>query len=119
MVDDSAEFRSAARALLEAEGYAVVAETARADETMRAVGETAPDLVLLDVRLVGQDGISLAGDLALLSRPPQVVLVSSRPASAYGERLRQAPVRGFLAKEELSGAALRRLVGDVAADENG
>jgi hypothetical protein len=35
-----------------------------------------------------------------------VVLISSRDRSAYASELVEAPVRGFLAKSELSGAAL-------------
>ena len=42
--------------------------------------------------------------------PPAVVLTSSRDPRAYGEALRRAPVRGFIAKEELSGDALAALV---------
>jgi hypothetical protein len=38
------------------------------------------------------------------------VLISSREAAAYGSRLGAAPARGFIAKRELSGAALAALV---------
>jgi hypothetical protein len=38
------------------------------------------------------------------------VLISSRDARAYGARVDEAPVRGFLAKRSLSGAALAGLV---------
>jgi hypothetical protein len=39
------------------------------------------------------------------------VLISSREASAYGHRLREAAARGFITKRELSGRALAALVG--------
>ncbi len=68
--------------------------------------EVCPDLVLLDIQLPGADGFATAELLSRLSPAPAVVLTSSRPASAYGPRLAQAPVRGFVAKSDLSGAAL-------------
>jgi hypothetical protein len=39
-----------------------------------------------------------------------VVLVSSYDALTYGSRLEHAPARGFLAKGDLTGAALAALV---------
>jgi len=53
----------------------------------------------------------VAERVAAAPDPPQVVLISSRDAAAYGPRLTAAPARGFLPKRELSGAALAALVG--------
>jgi hypothetical protein len=39
------------------------------------------------------------------------VLVSSRDSSAYRRRLADSPARGFVAKSDLSGAAIAALVG--------
>ena len=112
VVDDHAEFRTATRALLEAEGFDVVGEAGTADEALERARAVAPDVVLLDVRLPGRDGITVAAELQQLHPPPQVVLVSSRSAAAYGARLRDAPVRGFLTKADLDGDRLRGLVGE-------
>jgi DNA-binding NarL/FixJ family response regulator len=68
-------------------------------------------VVLLDIQLPGLDGFAVAERLAATDDPPQVVLISSRDAAAYGPRLEQAPALGFLAKRELSGASLAALVG--------
>ena len=110
VVDDHAEFRTSARALLEADGFDVVGEVGTGVEALAAVGTLGPDVVLLDVRLPDLDGISVAESMALLPESPLVVLVSSRDGAAYGARLLDAPVRGFLAKSDLSGASLRRLL---------
>ncbi len=112
LVDDHAAFRAAAQALLQAEGFDVVADVGTAIEALKAVRRHHPDVVLLDVRLPDEDGITLAGHLAVLHPRPEVVLLSSRPASVYGSRLRAAPARGFLVKSELSGAALSRLLSE-------
>lgn len=111
MVDDHADFRTSARALLEADGFEVVGDAASGAEAVAQADRLKPGVVLLDVRLPDIDGIAVAERLAQLADPPAVVLVSSRDAAVYGPRLRQAPTRGFLAKSELTGAALRRLLG--------
>jgi DNA-binding NarL/FixJ family response regulator len=111
IVDDHDGFRESATALLEAEGFAVVGEAADGAAALAAVERLQPDVVLLDVRLPGIDGFVVAERLASVPDPPRVVLISSREAAAYGSRLQRAPAHGFLAKRELSGAALAALVG--------
>jgi DNA-binding NarL/FixJ family response regulator len=110
VVDDHADFRSAARALLEAEGFDVVGQAATGAEAIAANERLHPEVVLLDIRLPDTDGLSVAEVLAALADPPAVVLVSSRDAGVYGARLRSSPARGFLVKADLSGDALRRLL---------
>ena len=63
IVDDHATFRGAARMLLEARGYDVVAEAVSADAALAAVEEHEPTAVLLDVRLGEDDGFALCGTL--------------------------------------------------------
>ena len=111
IVDDHDGFRESARALLEAEGFAVVGDAADGAAALAAVPRLRPDVVLLDVQLPDADGFAVAERLALLREPPRVVLISSRDAAAYGPRLAAAPACGFLAKWELSGASLAALVG--------
>jgi DNA-binding NarL/FixJ family response regulator len=106
IVDDHDGFCASARLLLEAEGFDVVATASEAVQALSATTLLRPDLVLLDIQLPGIDGFEVARSLADLPRRPAVVLTSSRPAAAFGDRIRDAPVRGFLAKHELSGDAL-------------
>ena len=110
IVDDHAGFRESARALLEAEGFSVLGGAADAAAAITEVARLRPDVVLLDVQLPGLDGFAVAERLAAAPEPPKIVLISSRDATAYGARIGAAPVRGFLAKRELSGAALAALV---------
>ena len=111
IVDDHAHFRAAAAALLEAEGFAVVGVAEDAAGALDAVARLRPEVVVLDIQLPGRDGFAVAELLAAGPDPPCVVLISSREASAYGRRLETVPSRGFIAKRELSGAALAALVG--------
>ena len=76
-----------------------------------AVRELAPDVLLLDVQLPDLDGFAVCRQLFLNGGPPAVVLVSSRDACDYGGLIEQSGARGFIAKAELSGAALTDLLG--------
>ena len=111
IVDDQADFRASARALLEAEGFEVVGEAASASEAIREVARVRPEVVLLDVQLPDLDGFRVAERLAAASGSSAVVLVSGREASAYGPRAARAPARGFIPKRALSGEALAAVVG--------
>lgn len=110
VIDDHEEFRTSARLLLEADGFEVIGEAATGADGFTAADRLRPHLVVLDIRLPDVDGFEVATQLAGLDDPPHVVLVSSRDAVTYGPRLSRAPVRGFLSKSDLSGAALRRLL---------
>jgi DNA-binding NarL/FixJ family response regulator len=111
IVDDHDGFRSFARALLQAEGFAIVGEAPDGASALEAVARLRPDLVLLDVQLPDLDGFQVAERLAARDDPPSVVLVSTRDAFSYRRRLADTPARGFIPKGELSGPALRALVG--------
>jgi DNA-binding NarL/FixJ family response regulator len=110
IVDDHPDFREAARAMLEAAGFEVVGEAADGEEAMRADRRTRPAVVLLDIQLPQVDGFQVAERLAAEPDPPVVVLVSSREAAAYGDRVALSPARGFISKVRLSGATLAALV---------
>jgi DNA-binding NarL/FixJ family response regulator len=110
IVDDHAPFRSIARQVLTADGFLIVGEAADGAEAIRACGELRPDLVLLDVQLPDIDGFAVAAVLTARVDPPAVVLVSSRSLSDYGSRIEDCRARGYVAKGELSGDVVRRLL---------
>lgn len=110
IVDDHEEFRTAARALLEADGFTVVGEATDGEEAIAAIAALRPAVVLLDIQLPGVDGMAVATRITAQADPPVVVLTSSRDAAEYGPRLARTAARGFITKGDLSGAALARLV---------
>jgi DNA-binding NarL/FixJ family response regulator len=110
IVDDHEVFRTSARALLEADGFDVVGESADGGSALKAVSELRPQVVLLDIQLPDMDGFVVASRLAETVDPPAVVLISTRDAAAYGPRLRATPSRGFIPKSELSGKTLAELI---------
>jgi two-component system nitrate/nitrite response regulator NarL len=110
IVDDHEGFRSFARVMFTSGGFELAGAVADGESALDAVRELHPDVVLLDVQLPGIDGFEVARRLAAEPDPPRVVLTSSRQRSDYGRLLDEAPVRGFIPKQDLSVEALSALV---------
>jgi DNA-binding NarL/FixJ family response regulator len=111
IVDDHPSFRATAHALLESEGFSVVGEAADGAEALAKTKELAPDVVLLDIQLPDLDGFEIARRLCANGSSPAIVLVSSRDAADYGDLIAACGARGFVPKGELTGAALRAVLG--------
>ena len=63
IVDDHPSFRRCARALLEADGFAVIGEAEDGEGALSAIGSLRPDVVLLDVQLPDMDGFAVLEQL--------------------------------------------------------
>ena len=111
IVDDHGPYRVSVRAMLEAEGFTVVGEAGTAAEAIAVANDLRPAIVLLDIQLPDQDGFVVAEALASAAEPPSVVLISSRSAQTYGDRLNHTRARGFIAKSQLTGAAIDAVLG--------
>jgi len=110
IVDDEQPARDRLRTLIAEIGAAeVVGEAANGEEALRRVAETAPSVVLLDVRMPGMDGVETAHHLSDLADAPAVIFttaydgyaVSAFDAQAVGYLLK--PVR----REKLAAALAR------------
>jgi DNA-binding NarL/FixJ family response regulator len=110
IVDDHPSFRATARMLLEAEGYDVVGEAPDGRSALDAACRLAPEVVLLDINLPDLDGFEVAERLRASASAARVVLISSRDASDYGPLVGASGALGFIAKGELSGAALAEVL---------
>lgn len=110
IVDDHQSFRTSARQLLETEGFTVVGEASDGRQAIMAAERLEPDVILLDVQLPDLDGFEVAARIAALGLRSAVVLTSSRSLREYGSLVAESPARGFIPKEELSGATLAGLV---------
>jgi two-component system, LytTR family, response regulator AlgR len=85
IVDDEALARSRLRTLLgdcTAPAACVAAEAAHAVQAMDALRREVFDVVLLDVRMPGADGITLAQTIAQLPHPPAVVFITAHSEHA-------------------------------------
>ena len=110
MVDDQPVFREAARALIASTpGFALAGEASSGAEALSAADRLQPDLVLLDVRMPGLDGIETARILTTKCADTVVVLVSGHEVDDVRSLAEQCGAVALVAKERLRPALLREL----------
>ncbi|MFF0474704.1 response regulator [Streptomyces sp. NPDC004284] len=101
IVDDQALVRTGFRMILAADGIDVVAEAADGDAAVAAVRRTRPDVVLMDIRMPGTDGLEatrriLADETAA---PPRIVVLTTYDLDQYVYAALAAGASGFLLKD--------------------
>ncbi len=76
VVDDEENIRKSLKMILEYEGYSFL-EAADGEEALKRLEETVGlDLVLLDVKLPGKDGLEVLEELKKKPYAPEVIMVS-------------------------------------------
>jgi two-component system, NarL family, invasion response regulator UvrY len=109
-VDDSPEFLAAARELIAGTaGFRAVGEAASAEEGLAAAGRLDPDLVLLDVRLDGMDGIQAARRLHEASPDVVILLISVEDLTDIPAAARNCGAAAFVRKDRLTPKTLGAL----------
>lgn len=115
IVDDHTGFRSSARALLELDEFEVVGEAGDGAGGLAAVTRLDPEVVLLDIGLPDMSGFDVAEHIATaVGARAIVVLISSRSPDQVSVRVNGCGAVGFIAKDDLSGAALEALLSGAA-----
>jgi DNA-binding NarL/FixJ family response regulator len=111
LVDDHRAFRVVVRALLDAEpAYLVIGEAADGEEAVDLALTLRPDLVLMDVRLPGIDGIEATRQILAREPSTTVVLLSTVRRADLSPDLLDCGAAGFLQKEAVDPAALEQLI---------
>jgi DNA-binding NarL/FixJ family response regulator len=101
IVDDQALVRTGFRMILAADGIDVVGEAADGDEAVAAVRRTLPDVVLMDVRMPGTDGLEATRRIldGAQSPPPRVIILTTYDLDQYVYAALTAGASGFLLKD--------------------
>jgi DNA-binding NarL/FixJ family response regulator len=114
IVDDQAMMRAAFRTILESSGVEVVGEAASGEDAVALVRRLSPDVVLMDVRMPGGDGLSATRSLADAAPSARVLVLTTFDLDDYVYGALRAGAAGFLLKnaspEELV-AAVRAVAG--------
>ncbi|MFI6492773.1 response regulator [Streptomyces sp. NPDC050564] len=111
VADDNPVVRAGLTALLGGHpDIEVVAAAPDGDEALKAAARLTPDVVLLDVRMPGTDGLTALPELARLA--PVVMLTYSREPEVVAEALRRG-ASGYLVHGEFTAAQLITAVRDL------
>ncbi len=100
LVDDEPDVRKTYRDILEAEGYEVT-EAASGDEAIKKINGYRPDLILLDIRMPGKNGIEMARELGNRedTKGIPIVIITALASFPVGEGLASIPgIRRFVYK---------------------
>ena len=138
IVDDDALVRAGLTMLLAGAGdIEIVGEAADGSQVEHAVAEREPDVVLMDIRMPGMDGLTATEILRRRDRPPEVIVLTTFDADDHVLRALQAGASGFLLKDTppvgivgairsvaagepiLSPTITRRLIGHVTGSDGG
>jgi DNA-binding NarL/FixJ family response regulator len=100
IADDEYLVRSGLRMILEAAGdITIVGEARDGVEAVSAVARLAPEVVLMDVRMPGMDGLTAAARIAAGDRPPRVIMLTTFDLDEYVHQALRAGAVGFLLKD--------------------
>ncbi|HKA98960.1 MAG TPA: response regulator transcription factor [Streptosporangiaceae bacterium] len=133
VVDDDPLVRVGLRMLLNGDDLAVVGEAGDGAEAARQVDALQPDVVLMDIRMPGVDGLTATETIRGLPDPPEVIVLTTFDADEHVLRALRAGAAGFLLKDtppadiltavhrvaggdaQLSPSVLRQLISSVIA----
>jgi DNA-binding NarL/FixJ family response regulator len=110
IVDDHPVVRRGLRVLLEVQdGIEVVGETGDADTALALAAEHAPDVILLDLKLPGPDGIAVLGELKARGDAARVLVLTSATEPASASLAMRSGAAGVLYKDVDPDALVRAI----------
>lgn len=100
LADDQALVRGGIRAILLAAGdIAIAGEAEDGASAVDVVLDTQPDVVLMDVRMPGLDGIAATREITATTPAPRVLVVTTFDIDEYVYEALRAGASGFLLKD--------------------
>jgi two-component system, NarL family, invasion response regulator UvrY len=109
-VDDQAVFRDVAREVIEATvGFEHVGEATCGEEALALADELGPDLVLVDVRMPGIDGLETARRLRASHPASTTVLISTAGIASLPGGFASCGAVALIRKQDFGPSVLQRL----------
>jgi DNA-binding NarL/FixJ family response regulator len=115
LVDDSEEFLSSAKRLLESQGIEIVGSATSGDEALTLATTLGPDVALVDIELADEDGIALAQQIEERASSTRVILISAYDREDLLDLVSGSSAVGFLPKRLLRRDAIAGLLRDPSA----
>jgi DNA-binding NarL/FixJ family response regulator len=99
IVDDSAVFRERLIEVLSGiPGLKVIGQAQNAQEAIKDIKKLKPDMVILDVRMLGRNGICIIKNIKKGKAAPLVIIFTNYPYSQYRKKCKEAGADFFFEK---------------------
>ena len=97
IADDEPVIRMGLKTMLEEHGYKVVGEASDGEHAVTLAGKTSPDLIFMDIKMPGLDGIGAASTIMTRS-PKPIILLTAWSERDLVQRAQEAGVLAYLVK---------------------
>jgi DNA-binding NarL/FixJ family response regulator len=109
LADDHPIFRQGLKALLEKEGFNVVAEGANGVEAVRLAEKLRPDIAILDFSMPRLNGLDAAKEILKASPRTKVVMLTVHREEQYVVEALNAGIKGYVLKSEAATALVEAI----------
>ena len=117
IVEDNKDFRQVLATILKVEFPNLrVLEAPDAERALKKVETTPPDLVFVDIRLPGMNGLELAKELRRRFRDVVIIILTSYDTPEYREAAMKSKVDHFLLKGSSTHGEVLNLVKSILAN---
>ena len=100
LAEDHALVRQGVRALLEREGFVVVAEASDGQEAVRLASELHPDVAVLDLSMPVRNGLDAAREIEQASRRTRTILLTRHDEDQFVVEAIRAGAKGYVLKSQ-------------------
>ena len=97
IADDEGVIRMGLKTMLTALGYQVIGTASDGDDALEKIRALQPDLVLLDIKMPGKDGLAVA-EIVAQEMPLPIIMLTAFTERSLIDRALNAAVMGYLVK---------------------
>jgi two-component system response regulator YesN len=114
IVDDNARFRDMLKAMLQsAFPSSQVSMAPEGATALRMIGEKQPDVIFMDIRMPGKNGLVLTGEIKQRNKDIVIIMLTNLDTSEYREAAMAKGADFFLSKESSSAEEIQELVRSI------
>jgi two-component system response regulator NreC len=109
LADDHVLVRQSLRALLEREGFQVVAEASDGQEAVRHAASFQPDIAVMDISMPILNGLNAAREMSRSIPKTKIILLTQHDEGQYISEALDAGVKGYVLKNQVASDLLEAI----------
>jgi DNA-binding NarL/FixJ family response regulator len=109
LADDHVLVRQSLKALLDREGFQVLAEASDGQEALRHVQSLQPDIAVLDISMPILNGLDAAREIGRVSPKVKTILLTQHDEDEYISEALDAGIRGYVLKNQAASDLLQAI----------